>query len=70
GDPILDVVLLYGSDSVPEGYAKIQRTAGGKKANLNSGVMGQYLYLAVRPLLAMPGGGSGRGLPPWSWQSQ
>lgn len=44
---IVDVIVVHGSDVVPEGYSKITRSSGGKRADLNSGAMGQYLYLAV-----------------------
>lgn len=45
---VVDVIVVHGSDVVPQGYSKILRSAGGKRADLNTGAMGQYLYLAVK----------------------
>lgn len=45
---IVDVIVVHGSEVVPEGYSKIMRSSGGKRADLNTGAMGQYVYLAVR----------------------
>ncbi|CAN0505357.1 unnamed protein product, partial [Laminaria digitata] len=45
---IVDVIVVHGSEVVPEGFSKIMRSSGGKRADLNTGAMGQYVYLAVR----------------------
>lgn len=55
---IVDVIVVHGSEVVPEGYSKIMRSSGGKRADLNTGAMGQYVYLAVR-WKAVRGGGGG-----------
>lgn len=44
---IVDVIVVHGSDPVPEGYCKLVRSAGGKRADLNGGSMGQHVFLAV-----------------------
>ena len=45
---IVDVIVAHGSDAIPQGYTKILKSSGGRRADLNSGSMGQYVYLAVR----------------------
>lgn len=43
----MDVIVVHGSDGVPPGYSKLERSSGGRRADLNTGARGQYLYLAV-----------------------
>lgn len=45
---IVDVIVVHGSDVVPEGYEKVLLSSGGRKADLNTGAMGQYVYIAVK----------------------
>ena len=47
GGGIVDVIVVHGSDGVPAGYSKLERSSGGRRADLNTGARGQYLYLAV-----------------------
>lgn len=47
GGCIVDVIVVHGSDGVPAGYSKLERSSGGRRADLNTGARGQYLYLAV-----------------------
>ncbi|CAM9688261.1 unnamed protein product, partial [Ectocarpus sp. 4 AP-2014] len=71
---IVDVIVVHGSDPVPPGYSKLERSSGGKRADLNTGARGQYVYLAVKrdtPLVdqaegddvSHPGGGRMVGVP-------
>ncbi|CAM9986060.1 unnamed protein product, partial [Ectocarpus fasciculatus] len=74
GGNIVDVIVVHGSDPVPPGYSKLERSSGGKRADLNTGARGQYVYLAVKrdtPLVdqaegddvSHPGGGRMVGVP-------
>lgn len=52
---IVDVIVVHGSDPIPEGYSKLIRSAGGKRADLNSGSMGQHVFLAVSQVVVCAG---------------
>ncbi|CAM9459859.1 unnamed protein product, partial [Phaeothamnion confervicola] len=55
---VVDITVAYGNEPVPEGFVRVLKTVGAKRADLNSGAGGQYLYLCVRkakPPAATPG---------------
>jgi brefeldin A-inhibited guanine nucleotide-exchange protein len=46
--PIVDLKVVGTKDSLPDDWKRIKFTVGGKRADLNTGAGGSYLYLAVK----------------------
>jgi hypothetical protein len=46
--PIIDLKVVSNRDNMPNEWKKIKYTVGGKRADLNTGAGGNYLYLAVK----------------------
>ncbi|TFJ87318.1 hypothetical protein NSK_001650 [Nannochloropsis salina CCMP1776] len=46
--PLVEIQAVFGSDAVPEGFKRVSNTPCGRKADLNAGAGGHYIYLAVR----------------------
>ena len=46
--PLVDIGAVFGSDAVPEGFTRVATTPYGRKADLNSGAGGHYIYLILK----------------------
>lgn len=46
--PIVDIGAVFGSDPVPDGFARVSATPYGRRADLNAGAGGHYIYLTLR----------------------
>jgi hypothetical protein len=46
--PIVDIGAVFGSDPVPEGFQRIATTPAGRRADLNAGAGGHYIYLTLK----------------------
>lgn len=46
--PIVDIGAVFGSDPVPDGFARVSATPGGRRADLNAGAGGHYIYLTLK----------------------
>ncbi len=46
--PIIDICIIQRGDIIPEGYYRLGKTPGNKKANLNSGSGGTHIFLCIK----------------------
>ena len=46
--PLVDIGAVFGSDTVPEGFSRVATTPYSRKADLNAGAGGHYIYLALK----------------------
>ncbi len=46
--PIIDVCIIQRGDVIPEGYYRLGKTPGNKKANLNAGSGGTHIFLCIK----------------------
>jgi hypothetical protein len=46
--PIVEISVVHSGDPLPEGHVRISKTTSGRKADLNAGAGGTYVYLSVK----------------------
>lgn len=48
GAPIVDICIIQSGEPIPDGYFRIYKTPGNRKASLNSGNGGNSIYLCIK----------------------
>merc|ERR1712196_371288 len=46
--PIVDIIIVQGSDLIPKGYHKIHTTVSRRRADLNNSAGGHYIYICIK----------------------